>query len=361
MIHLRPSAAYMWSNCAAAPTFQERMPPEPESDEAREGTCAAWVADCVLRGDASACEDLIGRTHANGWLVTPDMAAHVQNYVDAVKKDGGLTTSEQFVRFNEFIAGTLDSATTCPDGILRVRDLKYGMMIVEVYENPQFIIYGAAEMMRLRSQGVAVNAVELIVYQPRAWHHLGPERVWRLTPDELWQHAVRIAEAGLRCQEPNPVATPGRHCRYCTAKLSCQAFIATTQTAVAFLQQSSAQRKMTARELADYWQFLELATRLVKNAKDAADSEAEGRMRAGENIPGLFMKPRAGNRKFKFTADTIRALTGVNPVKETLMSPAELEREGVPPGVVNSLSEQPALAPKVDRMPPGYFTKVFGS
>lgn len=84
-------------------------------------------------------------------------------------------------------------------------------------------------------------------------------------------------------------------------------------------------------------------------------------MRSGENLPGLFMKPRSGNRKFRFSPETIRALTGVDPTKPALMSPAELEREGVPPGIVNALSESPALAPKVDRMPPGYFAKVFGS
>lgn len=361
MIQLRPSKAALWSVCAAQPSFESRTPEEPPSEEAKEGTCAAWVADCVLRGDAHSCADMIRRSHANGWLVGPEMADYVQGYVDLVCADGGLTTTEQFVRLNDFIGGTLDSSTALASGTLKIRDLKYGMQLVEIFDNPQLLIYGGAEYKRLTEAGHVITAIELAIYQPRAFHHQGIYRPWRLTPQELWDHCVRLATAGQRCQESVPVATAGRHCalHHCRARLSCQAFISSTYNAASVLAESTAQRQMTAKELADFWLFLETAEKLIKSAKSAADTEAETRMRKGEHVPGLFLKPRAGNRKFKYPAETIKRFTGVDPTQPQLVTPAELERQGVPVALVNAMSEQPSLAPKVDRMPPNYLAKVF--
>ena len=47
-IETRPSAAHRWTKCSAAPLFASRAGPQPTSDPAREGTCAAWVAELLL-------------------------------------------------------------------------------------------------------------------------------------------------------------------------------------------------------------------------------------------------------------------------------------------------------------------------
>ena len=80
---LRPSAAHRWWRCSAS-ISATRLPdalPEEDQDAAREGTCAAWVAECVINGDASSAADMLGRSHENGWEVDDDMVRHVQEYM----------------------------------------------------------------------------------------------------------------------------------------------------------------------------------------------------------------------------------------------------------------------------------------
>ena len=83
-IETRPSAAHRWTKCSAAPLFASRAGPQPTSDPAREGTCAAWVAELMLdkirlkspvfHGDTLyAYTEVLGKsasaTHANAGVV----------------------------------------------------------------------------------------------------------------------------------------------------------------------------------------------------------------------------------------------------------------------------------------------------
>lgn len=353
----RPSSSYMWSRCAAQPLFSSRSPKQPESDAAREGTCAAWVADCVLKGDAGSAADMTGETHANGWLVTPDMVEQVQGYVDLVKGRGGVTTAEQFVRLSEHIAGTFDSSTSSTTGTLHVDDLKYGMKIVEAWENTQVIIYGAAELLRLNDP--FITHVTLGIYQPRAFHPEGIYRTWTLTVAELMEHAERLIQASLRCQDPQPIATPGSHCEYCDAATSCTALAHSNYAAYSVIE-ARTQRHMTAEELARELEFLTLAEDMLKARKSATEAEAEERMKT-EHIPGWHMKDRKGHRKFTVDPDVVQMLTGVNPYKQVVMTPAEFEKEA--PGLVKAvehLARAPVIGRKLARVPRNYFNKLMG-
>lgn len=360
----RPSAAHKWSNCALSATAETATVPEPESDPAREGTAAAWVADTVLRGDAPDCHALINQQHENGWKITVEMANHCQKYVDLVRADGGYIWAEQHVTLSHapgpHIAGTLDSATLDADNHLRVRDLKYGMVLVEVWENPQLVIYAAALAAELARHGRRPNLVTVAIYQPRAYHHLGIYRTWTMTPDELFERARLLIEDAQACLEPFPRATPGKHCLYCSAKLGCEAFAGSTYRAALWWHDSYNHRQMTADELSEYWRFLDDATSMLKAAKSAAESEITTRMQRGEHMPGLMMKPRTGNRVWTVDAATIRLFTGIDPSNGSLVSPAELERRGAHPDFVNAMTTSPSLRPALDRMPPEFVNRMMG-
>lgn len=356
MIHLRPSGAYRWSNCPAAPTFEDRVPPESDTDAAREGTCAAWVAERMLSGVEPGT--ILGATHANGWLVTADMIQHVAGYVDMIRARGGRTTAEQFVRLTDFIAGTLDASTSIEGGsILHVDDLKYGFKIVEIFENPQLIIYAAAELQRLGFPASITHA-ELGIYQPRAFHPDGIYRTWRIPVADLYAMARDLAERGLRCQEPNPVATPGRHCDNCRAATSCVA-LAHSVYAGYHVVEDRRQRRMTSPELVKELDFLRTMDDLLKARKSAVEAEAEERLKSGEHLHGWFLKPRFGHRKFMYPTNVVRWLTGKDPAKETLKTPAELERDGADVKVIGQLAETPRIGHKLDRMPENYIRKAF--
>lgn len=347
----RPSKAYQWSNCAASPRIAAERPDDSETnDAAREGTCAAWVAEVVLTGDAHECRDLVGRSHANGWLVTEEMADDVQGYVDMIRKRGGNTRAEHYVALSmhPHIAGTMDatSDTTRNDGLLYVDDFKYGRRVVEIYQNPQLIIYGSARA-RAFMPGT-IRMVQLGVYQPRAFHRDGIYRKWVLSVDELEKLAVDLIDKARACLDPNAPATPGSWCSHCAGAPVCEA-LAHTSYAMIDTMQRHAFRERTGIELAYDLDFIDSAEAILSSFSKAIRAEATQRLDR-EYVPGWSIMPRKGNRRFTVDGATIKMLTGIEPyMAPTLCTPAELERRGAQPEVLEKITERPVSA-KLTRM-----------
>lgn len=352
-MRFRPSKAYQWSNCAASTRISAGRPDDSDTnDAAKEGTCAAWVAETVLCGDAHECRDLVGRNHANGWFVTEEMADDVQAYVDLIRKRGGNTKAEHFVILSIMpdISGTLDatSDTTGREGLLYVDDLKYGRKVVEIYENPQLIIYGAARA-RTFEPGT-IKRVQLGIYQPRAFHVDGIYRRWVLSIEELEQRAVALIAAARAGLDPNATATPGKWCGHCAGAAACEA-IAQTSYAVLDRVQSSRFRDRTALELAHDLDFVAEAKDVLDAFSKAMNTEAEQRMKRAEFVPGWIMAPKKGNRAFNVDPFMIRAYTGVDPyMPAKVCTPAELERRGADPEKIAQISTRADIGVKLTRL-----------
>lgn len=356
---LRPSSSHIWTKCAAMPLMSSRVPPGDVGDPAREGTCAAWVAEMVLTGAVSTAADMVGQSHENGWLVEPDMAQHIQKYVDRVRSYGGEIHTERKVRLNQHIAGTPDAfAVLGSDHVLIVDDLKYGFGLVEPYQNPQVCIYAGAILRMLTARGVRVDRVVIGIYQPRAWSPAGIHRIWSCYPEELMSFVQTIEEAGNAAQNPNAPATPGAHCEYCDAAATCAANAAENYR-VYERNASQQQRHMTVEELAKELDFLEMASDMLKGRKSAVEAEAAARMKRAETIPGWHMEQRAGQRRFTVPAATVRALTGLDPEVPKMVTPAELERMGASDAVVARITETPRTAPRLKKVAPGYYANLF--
>jgi hypothetical protein len=305
----------------------------------------------VLNGNATSCSDLVGRTHANGWFITEQMAADVQLYVDLIKRRGGVIMAEEQVALYStaavYIGGTLDASSMMLNdtGLLYVDDLKYGYRIVEVRKNPQLIIYGAAKAMKLIREGHKVNRVQLAIYQPRAFHRDGIYRKWVISLDELWTAAQNVINAAERCAEPEPVATPGAHCDECPAAASCVALAHTAYSLVTNVM-SQHQRDMTAAELSKELHFIDEAERIVHARSKAIKAEAEARIKT-ERIPGWKVFSTKGNRKFTVPAEMVQLLTGVDPWEKKLITPAEAERRGASKEVIAKIAAQPEIGHKL--------------
>lgn len=355
---LNPSNASRWINCAASPWFAEKCPPREQTDEMREGTCAAWVADQVLKGDAGSAEDMTGETHQNGWQVTPDMVYYVQQYIDLVQSRGGTKISEQTVRLSPRIIGRLDSSTTLSAETLCVDDLKYGYKIVEAVENPTMIIYGAGEYLRINNP--QITHVQLGIHQPRAFHPLGIYRTWTLTVSELMERAQKIIAAGDAVYEPEPVATPGTHCKNtnCPAASSCAALAMSVYADHTYVQDSR-QRHMTGEELATEMNVLDDIENRLKARKGAVYAEAEERIKKGEFLRGWHLQPTYGNRVLTVDPKLVTVLTGIPATEEKVKSPAQLERDGVSPEIMKHISKTPTVGHKLKRVPKNYFNKAF--
>lgn len=359
MFMCRPSASYIWSNCALYPSLIERLPKQPDSDPAREGTCAAWVAEKVINREVPDAFAMEGQTHPNGWLVTREMVQHVQKYVDIVTGDGhSAPRAEIRVSLSPYIQGTLDSTSALSSSCIRVADLKYGFVIVEVDENPQVMIYAGGLLTEL-GWPAHITHVELAIYQPRAHHHKGPWRTVTITVQELYAHLCRLIAAAEECNKPNPKATPGPHCTYCDAKTGCEANAHSAYAMFNYVE-SQHHRHMTSVELAEEFRTLSEIKKFIDSRYKSVEAEVEQRMQR-EWMPGLESQQRFGNRKFVEGVDalTIHVKTGVNPVSQTFKTPAEMEREGANQEELAKLTYTPAIGRKVKPMKRDFFGKLF--
>lgn len=353
-ITLRPSGSSIWTKCHANPRISANAKREAEdSDAAREGTCAAWVAEQAIRGNYDPTV-LLNATHENGWIVDDEMVFHVQNYVTMLRSRGGTLSTEVKVRFNDYIQGTYDASTVVTP-VLYLDDLKYGYKLVDVWENTQTIIYAYSELARLNDP--SITHVVLGIYQPRAWHPEGIHRTWRLSVQELHQHALRINEASVACQSPEAVATPGEHCEYCKGRNECEALAATVYNDYEVIERSGS-GAMSAEELSKEGIFLQRAEAVLKARKSAVEAEMKARIESGEHIPAWGLKDRTGHRKFTADPVTIQLVTGIDPHKQVLMTPAELERCGAKLSDLG-LTVTPVVGKKLDRFTDRDFGRLF--
>lgn len=357
--NLRPSASSIWTKCHANPRISENAKTVPsESDAAKEGTCAAWVAECVLKGSFANCDAMIGMNHPeNGWLVTDEMAYYCQEYVENVRSHGKRIVAEQYVRLTDYIAGTFDAGVLSDDGTtLHIDDLKYGFKIVDVYENTQTIIYGYGELLRRNDPNI--THVVLGIYQPRAWHPEGIYRTWKLSVSELHALASDIAAAGNAAQDPQALATPGSHCEYCKGRLECAA-LPHTLYAWADVLERREQGAMTAEELSKEKLFLDKLKDMWDARVTAVDAEMKHRIENGEYVPVWGLKDRFGHRKFKVDAMTVHAKTGIVPFKTVEMTPAELEKAGADKKIMKDLTYSPVIGKKLEKFTDKDFGRMF--
>lgn len=366
---LRPSSAPIWVRCAAQPSIVERFVTDnTPSDEAMEGTCAAWLAEMVLTKQAETCRELVGQLcPENNWPVDHAMANHIQGYCDMITSRGGIMETERRVYLNEFINGTPDAYAVVVEHPpysgnvmveLCVDDLKYGFGIVQP-TSEQVVIYAGAIFNELVAKNNRPTHVTIGIYQPRAMHHDGIYRTRTITPEQLIIEIEHIIARGRMCFDIDPMATPGAHCKYCPAAHVCPAATTEMYDIVTMLRGSTA-RDMTPQEIANQLEFIELAEDILKGIKRATHAETNARMDAGERIPGWGRKRGYGQRKFTVDGEMVKLFTGIDPTSGNLCTPAELERRGADPDVLQTITETPPTKAKLVPVTVEDVAKAFG-
>ena len=356
---LRPSSARIWTKCPAQPRIAATVPTPPQSDPAREGTCAAWLAEQVVKGKVNKCADLLGEQHPdNGWLIEPVMVRHIQAYVDMLKGYDGKIDVERSVKLNENIQGTPDAYGLVNDNHLIVDDLKYGYEIVEP-TSEQLTIYGGALYRQLTANGHSVDKITLGIYQPRAYHFAGIHRTRDLTPEQLMQEIAVIEQAGIECNKLHAETRTGSHCRYCPGAAKC-ASVAWSNYDTYHSMHHRNQRNMTPLELAEELAFIDNAEAKLKGRRDAVHAEVNALMDQGVKIPGWVREHGVGQRRWKYNATTVKMLTGIDPTAGKMVTPAELERKGADAELIKNLVITPKTKAKLKPLPDGFFASKFG-
>ncbi len=342
MRKLRPSASSQWMHCglsAHAPLDR----PEQDGDAARQGTCAAWVAELVRNGDATCAGDLLGKTHENGWEVDEEMVRHINAYLAILPDDG---SSEVFMA-TECLQGTADDIGWTPEGLV-ITDLKYGYGIVEAVNNWQLLSY-LYLFLSDKDINLWPDNVTLRIYQPRAIHDKGPLRSWHLTRDEYEPLVQRIGTRIKALVDGENEAHVGPQCAHCMHAVGCQALTQSVYKIADLTTSTRVYHTPTPEQLSDELDMLDKMAALLKARKDAVTEEVVYRVNSGSYVPGWVIKSRYGKKRFTVDDMTIGMVTGVDPSETKTCTPAELLRRGANPEVVASITETPRIGHRLER------------
>ena len=358
MIKLPPSG--IWPKCLASARFNVDEPKEPLTVHAEEGITAAWLAQKLIEQHSDGkdiSESLsthINSTHVNGTLITQDMASFVKGYVELVTSRGGIVHVEKSVQINQYIRGYIDSYSIVDD-TLYVDDFKYGYGIIEPFENTQLILYAGGVLMSMDNPK-SIKTVSLGIYQPRATHVMGRYRTWVLSLDEFRPYFGALLKKSEEAQNPESLATPGSHCRYCLSRGKCQALSENLYAAYELLD-SQYKHTPTEEEVSLEWDFIQNMSKILEARKSSLEAEITSKLNSGGVIPGLMLAPRLGKSRIRNDIEPldIEMITGVDVYDRVLKTPAQLKRDGVKKDIIDQISIRDVNGHAIQKTPHGYF------
>ena len=311
--------------CPGSVALSESLPTTTKSESyaAQEGTCAHELAHVSLISQRQAAS-FIGQSFA-GIEVTPEMAEHVQVYLDHVRTSQAVPGSQHWYEQKFSLAalnppvpmfGTTDHAAYIPETrTLYVDDLKYGAgVMVEIEGNPQTKYYALGAVLSLDLKAHPVETVVMTIVQPRKEHEDGFVRSDTITIDQLWAFGRELIEAAEKTLDPNAPLVPGDHCRWCRARPVCPALYAKSQeiAAVEFEELSPvvlppAPATLTPEQLGMVLSKLPLLDDWSKSVKE----HAEQLLRDGHEVPGFKLVERRPRRVWKDAGIAEEVLAGL--------------------------------------------------
>lgn len=320
--------------------------PEVDGDPAREGTCAAWVAEMVINWHVANAQAMLGHQHENGWVVDEEMVRHVEWYVDVVFQNGRHPVAEVFMQHASGLAGTADTLHYDQDrNFLFIWDLKYGYGIVPTRNNWQLLCY---LWLWVASNNIYPDMVQLAICQPRPLHQDGPYRKWVLSRAEyeplLGQISKRVTEL-ISGQDVR--AVPGDHCQDCALAVGCDALTQSVYQLMDRVVESRTYRDPDGQQLADELSVLGKFKTLFEARFSAVSAETEARISEGGFVPGYVLEKHFGKKKFTVSNASIQMLTGIDPTEKKTCTPAELIRRGADKEVVDGITTKPFIGAKL--------------
>lgn len=341
--------------CAGSLFFN--LPPEPETQAAKEGTAAGELLRLMLEKKPipdRASNDVYFDSDMK-FFITPiaeDIANEAESEVLCETRIDWQTRSGIIIR------GQYDVCYV-KQGKLHVEDLKYGWGPVEVFENWQLIGYAIGEVIR---RGQAMDIV-FRIRQPRPHHEDGPKRTWELPYSKLLEFKERIEQRMEMITAGHKDLVTSPKCKYCPAAVACPAFNKAFYRGVEVVHEFL-QDDISDQELSFQLDLIGRIAELVKIKQDSITTLATDRIKAGKIIPNYSTVENYGNRSWKdgVKPETIKTLTGIDVIKQEMVSPAQAEQLGIDKKFVNALVDRKFLGLKLKRVDGAALgNKIFGN
>lgn len=331
---LGASSSHRWFNCPASIQACEGIPNE-SSPYAEEGSAAHEVAEACLNNGQDAIE-YVDRTMKGyeKYPVTEEMAEAVQVYLDAVRADLASAPDAELAVETKFdlshihpeCFGTNDASIYFPSQAkLVVYDYKHGQGVaVEPENNSQMLYYAVGALTGKHNR--PVNTIELVIAQPRCFHHDSPVRRWTTNALDVLDWIADMKEAARATEVENPKFQPGDWCKFCPAAPTCPALqqfsmdVAKADFAPDGTLVVSNPETYSSEAIAETLEHVEILENWARAFKAYAHNEAEG----GRKIPGYKLVDKRAMRKWKSEDRTIKELKEAGLVPSQLYQPGKL-------------------------------------
>lgn len=234
---LSPSAAERWLECPASIRMETLVPPEAESEYAREGTIAHTLAELKASLEFGMITNAQFVARRKRWYVEHrdvidqdeveiEMERHTDAYVDLLRDRMSLYPNSTLLLEQRMDTGVpscwgTGDAVICSPEHVEVVDFKYGAGVaVEAEGNPQLRLYALGALDTFGDILGETQTIRITVHQPRMNHILTDE----MSPADLlaWREdIIPIAESALG--DDAPFGPSDTACRWCPASGRCKA------------------------------------------------------------------------------------------------------------------------------------------
>ena len=237
-----PSQAERFFGCEGSTALLARVPVRPTSRYAVEGTNAHNVLEAALRNNVRDAKEA-HEEHSSLFFEelddgTNEFYLSVQialDYIYSILDEH----SDAHLYIETFVDPPLPAAPGQAGGYcdvaiyvpstrtLFVIDYKHGAGVAKAVKgNKQARQYAAGFLYQDDAlvDPDTVDAVVLVIAQPRAFHEDGIIREETLTPYAIWEYLDELNDKVAACEDPTAALTPGEdQCRFCDARTLCPA------------------------------------------------------------------------------------------------------------------------------------------
>lgn len=317
-----------------------------------EGNAAHHMALSVFRNEFT-IEELIDRKAPNGVYMSPEMADHVGEYLDAIVHidrgaiDIQMEIPTTFEGNGWRVNGRADGiAYNSGDNALFVDDLKYGYGIVEPERNWTLIAHAIGHCLNRK---ITPERIVFTIHQPRPYHPDGKRREWVITYPTLTEFYQQIVAT---LSAPSDLLNTGAQCRKCHALATCPAAREASMNAVDIIEAMAFNDEMPNDALSFELDTLSRAEKMLEQRHKALQELAKHRLKSGQIIENYGLENQLSNRNWKGGIDAmlLLALTGKDLSKPKLITPAQAIKAGVSEDVIAPLTERITTGVKLARV-----------
>ena len=338
-------------NCPGSVKLVQKMPPQPSSKYADEGTLLHNIISEYLERDNVPLQSFVDEKFTMELMEEKLLPA--LDLLNEIDPNNELVYKvESRVGFGDLLPGVFGSTDLLGrigDRAI-VLDWKFGDgVVVTAEENEQLMFYAAAAMRTPETAWVFEGAseIELIIVQPPVM------RRWVTTRDRIARFERELVKAVKLAQTPDAPLAQGDHCRWCAAKPICPQMTGAVDRAIK--QQIV---NLDVDTLGQYLKNADLLEGWIKDLRALAYSVLEKNMA----VPGYKLVQKQARRKWANEQSAKDALLSLGlkesvVVETSIMSPAQAEKalkkrfSELPEGLIKSESSGTTLAPVEDDRP----------